>query len=169
MHSYYAVNANACHSSENFGVRSSSNMQICDNVKEGISHFLETRTHIFQLQSNIDLGDGDLPNKLKQILSKSSNYLPVENELKGINDSRSLNTHFIHLMPCSLCLFSNNKYKMAQEPLKSFNSLMQLLSEYGLQLSKPPVDLKVEDSFFFSLISSLAFMLDQVFRFETRV
>jgi hypothetical protein len=80
--SYYAVNANACHSSENFGVRSSSNMQICDNVKEEISHFLETRTNIFQLQSNIDLDDGDLPNKLKQVLSKSLNYLLVENEFK---------------------------------------------------------------------------------------
>ena len=65
-------------------------------------------------------------------------------------------------MPCFLCLFSNNRYKTSQEPLQSLNDLKQLLFEYDLQLLPPREDLKSEGSFFFSLVSGVTFMLDQL-------
>lgn len=160
--SYYAQHTNVHHlSSETFGVRSAGSIDTCDDIKEGVSNFLGVRADVFQmhgiLQSDVKAAD-----TLKQVLSKGLNYLLVDKEITAMSDSRCLNTRLIHLMPCSLTLFSHNQHCMVRDPLESLNSLKQLLSEYGLQLHQQPEELKREDSFFFSLVTSITCMLHQL-------
>lgn len=160
--SYYVHNTDVHHpSSEQFGVRSTVNMDTCDDIKEGISNFLGERTDIFQMHGILQ-SDAEAADTLKQVLSKGLNYLLVDKEIRAMSDSRSLNTRLIHLMSCSLTLFSHNQHSMVRDPLESLDSLKRLLSEYGLQLHQQPEELKREESFFFSLITSLTCMLHQL-------
>lgn len=78
-----------------------------------------------------------------------------------MSDSRSYNSPLIHLMPCSLTLFSNDQYSVTTAP-ESRKSLEEVLLEYGLQLCQHPEGFQTGESFFFALLSGITTLLSDL-------
>ena len=98
---------------------------------------------------------------LYNVLTKGLNLLLIDKQLKKLSDSRSFNPRLIHLMSCSLALFSNEQYPVTAVQ-ESRESLKQVLLEYGLQLCQHPLGFQCGDSFFFALLSGISNLLSQL-------
>ena len=147
--------------SEVFGVICKANLPT--EVKNNYSQFFSAKSNAFELHSQLANPQACVSQttEMHDVLTRGLNFLLVDKQLKEMCDSRSYNPRLIHLMSCSLSLFSNEQYS-ATTALEGRKSLDQVLLEYGLQLCQQPEGCQRGDSFFFALHSGLTSILSQL-------
>ena len=149
--------------SERFGLKSSAG--IPEDFKTDVSQFLSSSTDVPELHSLLaQPGDSEpqsLP--LHNVLTKGLNFLLVDKELRSMSDSRSYNPRLVHLMACSLTLFSGDRaLPVKSTPEESNEALDRVLMEYGFERSAHPDEFQREESFFFALLGSIEELLSRV-------
>ena len=144
---------------EVFGLCGKANVPM--EIRRDYSHFLSASSDVFELHSHLEKPEVCGSQTLYNVLTKGLNFVLIDKQLKKLSDSRSFNPRLIHLMSCSLALFSNEQYPVTAVQ-ESRESLKQVLLEYGLQLCQHPLGFQCGDSFFFALLSGISNLLSQL-------